>query len=178
MRLFIALLPDADLVAYLGEQVSLLKAAAKSGTFTHSANLHITLAFLGEQKNAQAAEEALEELRFAPFSFALGAIGLFKQEKGDTIWMGAQASAQMTELHKQLARALMAHGLPVEKRRFHPHMTFGRQVVLGKPLEMIAFAQAPHDFSVDAVSLMRSDRYDGRLVYTEVSRVHAMTAED
>ena len=57
------------------------------------------------------------------------------------------------------------NGLPVDKKPFSPHITIAREVVSDEPVKLnVKEVSMP----VCKISLMRSDRINGKLTYTEV----------
>ncbi|MFR1801485.1 MAG: 2'-5' RNA ligase family protein, partial [Faecalispora jeddahensis] len=68
---------------------------------------------------------------------------------------------------------LIAEGFRLEERRFSPHITLARRVRLHQEVDRGAILGAPFDTSVDTISLMRSERPNGVLTYTEQYSVRA-----
>ena len=71
MRLFAALPLDEAGIRELFRYRRELERMGVRGNFTRPENLHITLAFLGEQPDWRPAAEALAWIEFAPFRFTL-----------------------------------------------------------------------------------------------------------
>lgn len=161
MRLFVAVNFSPQVREALERAVGDLSARVVSGTFTRGENLHLTLAFIGETGAVQAAKDALDELKAAPFPLTLSGAGRF----GDLYWAGIRASKPLGDLAASVQDALRRRGFDIEKRPFKPHITLARRVV-AEGLPEIALPDA--SMTVSRVSLMRSDRIGGRLVYTEI----------
>src|SRR6266404_3262784 len=130
MRLFFALPLPPDAKERLRP---ILEAARKAGgdgvTFTKLEQLHFTLAFLGEQPDAQEAASAGEVLRETPaFELALSGVGAFPNTaRPRVLWLGVSAgAAELMETAERLRAALRRRGFAIEERRFRPHLTFGR----------------------------------------------------
>jgi len=168
MRLFTAILLDSTVKSALTEAISDLKKLSRSGSFTTPENLHLTVNFIGETNKLEYARRAIAKTRFSPFPLRLGEIGCFERSGGDIVWAGCAASSELTALYSNLYANLKAEGFVLETRKYTPHLTLGRQVVLldGKTLRDIKFRGG--SMPVAKVSLMRSDRINGRLTYTEV----------
>lgn len=168
MRLFIAILFDKMVTDALFQVEQAFAAQAVSGNFTRYENLHLTLAFLGEtpQNRCVAVREAMQACITAPFSLLFEEFGAFR----DLYWVGAAPSAPLTLLQKRLAGALRERGFALEDRPFRPHITLGRQIVLPAGFSVAAFRQSLSrtPAAVQSISLMRSERIDGRLRYTQV----------
>jgi 2'-5' RNA ligase len=65
----------------------------------------------------------------------------------------------------QLSESLRGRGFSLENRDYKPHITLGREVILKQPPE---FDHAPLSMTVTRISLMKSERIQSRLVYTEI----------
>ncbi len=128
MRLFIALpLPDSAR-RQVGDYIAALRAAGVRGSFTRPENLHLTLAFLGEQPDTAAAVRAMERVSLPPFSFTLERTGAFRSREGDTLYLAPGRVGALPELAAALREALEEAGIPLEARPFVPHLTLGRRV--------------------------------------------------
>lgn len=134
MRCFIALeLPDG----LLGETVALSRTLARTlgGRFVAYENLHVTLAFLGEIGEAQAAAaiSALDGVcgGRAPVMLAPEGLGSFGKPSNATLWLGLAKTPELTGLVKDLEAALDDRGLSYDRRSFVPHVTLARHVRLG-----------------------------------------------
>lgn len=140
--------------------------AAESGRFTARENFHITLAFLGEvpPSRISAIRSCMNRVACAPFSITLQELGRFRRQGGDLWWMGLSDCPELRALAEQLSDALRQHGFVLEDRRFSPHVTLGRQVVL--PREFRGFTPEPIRQPVTEFCLMQSERVGGKLVYT------------
>jgi 2'-5' RNA ligase len=95
------------------------------------ANIHITLAFLGNTKEQLIPElsEALSKITcdFAPFNLTLKGCGVFKNlQNPNVIWAGIDADNIIFKLKTKLDFVLENFGFAVDKRPFKPHLTIGR----------------------------------------------------
>ena len=170
MRLFIAInFPDAlkDNLASLNQAV---KAGAASGSFTERDNFHLTLAFIGESNAVTALTAILEGLPKYAFDITLGGAGSFKREHGELLWIGVAPSSDLTALERLLRNKLRTAKFPVEDRPFRPHVTLCRGF---EPRHRFEAARLLALFPsttlrVHRISLMKSERKKGKLVYTEL----------
>ena len=128
------------------------------GNFTPEENLHLTLAFIGDCPNAEPALDALSSVNFTPFELSLEGIGCF----GDLWWAGLKDSAPLTALARRVRRALAARDIPFDRKRFSPHITLIRKA----SREAVGIRIPPAAMTVDAISLMRSDRGRNGMFYT------------
>jgi 2'-5' RNA ligase len=171
-RLFVALNFNARVLGGLAALREGLRAAAVRGRFTPDANLHLTLAFLGECSHAQAsaAKGAMDALTFAPFDVTVTRVGFFSRGGGQIWWAGLEETEALMGLQRRLVGLLAKAGLPLEARRYTPHITLAREASIALP----PGACAPFGQTVTCAELMRSERAGGRLVYTSIHKREAI----
>ena len=163
MRLFVAIELPQELKDALASVIASLKAQGARANFTRSGNMHLTLAFIGETPRVADAKAALDTVKAAPFRVALEGSGCF----GDLLWAGVRREPAMRRLAEKTRDALRGAGFQIDPKPFKPHVTVARRLECeGKPAVEIPRVSAP----VAEFALMRSDRVDGRLVYTAVKR--------
>ena len=165
MRLFIAIgLSDEMKDALVDAQNTMFDSGVR-GNYTSDENMHLTLAFIGEYPNAEPVLDALSNLSFTPFELTLDGMGCF----GDLWWAGIRESASLDSVVRRVRRALAENAIPFDRKRFSPHITLIRKAsgkMPGIPLRTVTM-------SVDAISLMRSDRGRNGMIYTELGRIKA-----
>ncbi len=168
MRLFIALLFDDTTKKAIGEVQNSLKALSRTGNFSRSDNLHLTLIFLGEteRQKIKDIEAVFETLQTEAFILSLSGFGNF----GSVYWLGVKRIPALTALYDQLYNGLFEKGFSLEKREFCPHITLAREVSLTPSFDKTLFAAGVPAIEQDVrrVSLMKSERIGGKLVYTEI----------
>lgn len=164
LRLFVAVNFDKIMLDSLCGAVESLKAQSESGVFTKKENFHITLAFIGETDRLEDVKRVVSETVFRPFEISLGKPGRFKRDGGDIRYVSAEGNG-LSELAGDIAARLRKVGFYIEDRAFTPHITLGRQVVgkSGVPLDIV-----PASMTVNRVSLMKSERVNGGMKYTEM----------
>lgn len=168
MRLFIAINLDDKTRAGVGRVIGGLKPHARKGRFTPAENLHLTLVFIGETDRVTDIKEVIDELQFPAFTIAVGKLGRFSRPGGDIYWLGVEGKS-LVPLHRQLRDSLMARGFDLERRKFKPHLTLGRELVLPRELDLLALGSpGPLEMEVKKISLMQSERIRGRMRYTEI----------
>lgn len=174
MRLFIALKLSPETEEAFDTIMRSLRHQARAGVFVPRQNLHCTLAFLGEREPAEARriQDALELVHAEPFGLRFTQLGSFSGhgDDGRTWWIGTEPSAELRELHKQVQDVLLQGGLLTRGERFVPHVTLGRQIRLPDTFDAKTMeASLPRtEETIDRLWLMRSDRTNGKLVYTHV----------
>ncbi len=170
MRLFIAINFEEEIKNRLCEAIGYLRENSLQGNFTGRENLHLTLVFIGETQREEEIRRAMDAVRAEPFALKIGGLGLFKRQGGDLYWMGVEAGSTLTAVYSQLYDELSRSGFRLESRAYKPHLTLGREVVLQDGFDRGAFDKAFPQMTVQAekISLMKSERIGGRLVYTEI----------
>ena len=170
MRLFVALNFEDAFKLKLSRHMEELRKNAVKGNFSRVANLHITLAFIGETERLLYAEEALKAVEFKPFEISFDRVGLFKRRGGDICWLGVRDDTEIKALAGSVARQLKARGFELEDREFKAHLTLAREVVFKGGFEPTKYALPQNlNYRVDRISLMKSERIKGNLTYTELS---------
>lgn len=178
MRLFIAVNFNPMVKNQLDQLTSMLKMETRSGNFTSKDNFHITLAFIGETKRMDLVQHAMnqtmEEITQENFFIHLQKIGRFHRSEGDIYWVGVQDNELLKQINQVLTKYLRSEGFQIEEREFKPHLTLGRKVIFkengeekDKLLQLLA-KKAEMKTLVEGISLMKSERINGQLVYTEV----------
>lgn len=161
MRLFVAIHLSGEMKDALLQCQEEMHRQGVSGNFTRPENLHLTLAFIGETERVAEARRALEGIRLPAFSMALDGIGRFS----NLWWAGIGENPFLQELACQVQEQLRTRGFSIERRPFQPHITLVRQAVSSRPIRV----QHPTALTqVESLSLMRSQRIQGRLVYSDV----------
>ena len=169
MRLFIAVQLNDTMRDALGSVQSFLRRHGVRGNFTRAENLHLTLAFVGEYAHPEAVAEVLETVRFTPFPMRLDGFGHF----GRLYWIGVNGGEALPACARRLRRALAQEGVPFDRKKFSPHITLMRQASLEGDAAFPGVVIPEASMEVRALSLMRSDRGKGGMVYTEIARVSA-----
>ena len=90
LRLFVAVNFNEDAINRLASLRDGLRDKSKSGSFTLTENLHLTLVFIGEcnEKQAASIKSVMKAMSFEPFEIVFDRIGRFKRDGGDIWWVG------------------------------------------------------------------------------------------
>lgn len=153
MRLFFALWPDRStqdawergLAPYL---------APLGGRRVPAANLHLTLAFLGEVRGDRMSGllRLGDDLPRTPLALRFDHLEYWKKP-GLVCLRSTDTPSALERLVGQLCTGLQMEGLPVEKRHFKPHVTLARDV----PVSMASLPVWPVlEWQVPALALVRS----------------------
>lgn len=129
-RIFIALCFSADEQAALARTRDAVLGRLRAGHPTPSANIHLTLAFLGMLDSAGEGR-ASDALRAAadscgPVTLWLGDLGAFEHRRGGVVWRGIAREEGLLDLQRALVRKLARRDLPVDEKPFVPHVTLVR----------------------------------------------------
>jgi 2'-5' RNA ligase len=135
MRLFIAVNFNDETRARLLALRDKLRSLSKRGNFSAPENLHLTLVFLGEcdVKQAAVVKAIMNAVKFEPFGITINNIGMFKRGATDIWWAGAEISEPLINLQRDLTNRLTDAGFTLDKRKYSPHITLGREVVTDAP---------------------------------------------
>lgn len=172
MRTFIALeMPPAfaDDVAALARQL----ASNVEGRFLPRASYHLTLAFLGEggEREAAAAADALEAACAVtpPIRLHSDGLGKFGRASDATLWLSIAPDPALIQLADRLREELAARDLPFDAKPFKPHLTLARRARLPKgDLPPLPF---PADAEAKAATLFKSTLERAGAVYKPLHTV-------
>ena len=169
MRLFIAINFSNETKDKLIAAQRLLKNHALKGNFTRPENLHLTLIFLGEtmQSRLGTIKQAIDSIEGKAFELSTTGLGRFRRSGGDIWWVDIDGCPMLTKIYNTLADSLTTSGFVIEKREFKPHLTLAREVSL-KNDENMPQKTDLFNITVDRISLMKSERINGTLTYTEI----------
>jgi 2'-5' RNA ligase len=178
MRLFVAVLFEEEIKTALYRTVEQLHSCSKSGTFTQKDNLHLTVNFIGETKRLEevklAINQAVGRVMAKPFTLSMGGLGKFKRREGDIYWVGVEREDTLWRLQKELVKELKSAGFfDIDDMEYTPHLTLGRRVNVKEGFQSKDFETGivPMQMEVRKLSLMKSERSGGKLVYTEIYHV-------
>lgn len=172
MRLFIAINFDDKVKDDLCLLIDNLKNYSVSGNFTKRENLHLTLVFIGETPSNKitSIKSAMDNIKQQPFNINFTHIGKFKRTGGDIFWVGIDKNPALSSIYTQLYDNLTACGFNIESREYKPHLTLSRQMVLHSPFDYDNLNNdiPKQNINVNKISLMKSERINGKLIYTEI----------
>jgi RNA 2',3'-cyclic 3'-phosphodiesterase len=131
LRLFLALWPPAEVAVQL-QEIANAWAWTPGARRTRPERLHITLHFLGEVPASDlAALQAALEVPWDGCDLVLDAAQVWPG--GIAVLEATQVPQPLLALHTALAGRLRERGLPVESRRYRPHVTFARKAQGARP---------------------------------------------
>lgn len=178
MRLFTAILLEEEVKSSIMKAMDMLKQNAIHGSFTHKENLHLTVNFIGETKRLTEVKEAMrsavEITKPGIMQLQLQGFGRFKRSEGDIYWVGINKNEALWRLQRQLVKELKEVGFyDLDDREYKPHLTMGRRIEVGKQFDPKDFEAGIALMKTEAsrLSLMKSERLQGKLTYTEIYHV-------
>ena len=174
MRLFIAINFNDNIKKKLQEIIEGLRKESKRGSFSRIENLHLTLAFLGEieVERVNNLKEIIDEIKSQPFRLELSHLGAFNR-KGSSesiYWCGIKHNKALYMVQEKLADMLTENDFKLDDKPFKPHITLARRCVVTQSFSLNSLNSTIGDVSmvVNEISLMKSERINGVLTYTEI----------
>lgn len=162
-RIFIAIRFDDEFKIALVAIQDSLKGRGIQGNYCPYGNLHLTLAFIGENYDLDAIRKALSEVSFKPFDLTLDKLGSFPTKAG-VIWCGLKDNAPVIELCNQLRERLAANSVSFKEGVFFPHIS-----LVQNPSTIMTDIDLPKaSMLVEKIFIMKSERMDDKLVYSEI----------
>jgi 2'-5' RNA ligase len=112
----------------------------------------------------------MDRVNGEPFRLSFSGFGRFKRSGADIHWAGVDRSEALFTMQKQLTEELEKAGFKLEDRAYSPHLTLGREVRLADPSVNIygALEAERREMTVSRISLMISERVNGKLTYSEI----------
>ena len=161
MRLFIAIPLSPEMQKAGVGCVNDFKKQGVEGNYVPAANLHMTLAFIGEYDDPKKVKQVIARVPVPKFRLALSEKGNF----GNILWAGVKGNQKLSAYVKELRAALKEEGIPFENDKFIPHITLIRKACAKKPYQ-VHLPKA--DMMVAKASLMKSEFRNGKTVYQEL----------
>jgi 2'-5' RNA ligase len=178
MRTFIGLEFDDKLKEKLFTIQNILKADTVKGSWVNDSNFHMTLKFLGEIKEEQIYDigDMLENIAYSysPIQLSLDELGYFnrKNEEYGVIWISLKNELlKLNQIYDIIEKEVQTIGFEIDTRRFKPHITIGRRIIINKPfneIKEIVKDELKYDFILDNLALMKSEEIMNKRVYTSI----------
>ena len=135
MRIFIGIDLDDAVRAKIARFVEGISGFAPEARWVRPESLHITLKFIGEQKEEQvgAISERLRQIHSGTIEIRMAGYGFFPTAKAPRVfWIGIHAGTELAQLAGDIDEAVGELGVPREEREFSPHLTLARAGGHGK----------------------------------------------
>jgi len=164
MRLFVAINFNDETRAWLTSLRDELRSRSTRGNFTLDNNTHLTLVFIGEcnPKSMDKVKAILDTVTFQPFEVVIERLGTFS--RGTLWWAGLREDKPLMDLQHEIEYKLALCGFKMDGRKYHPHITLGREVIT----DAAPWAIEPFGETVTSIALMKSERISGKLTYTAI----------
>lgn len=176
MRLFTAINFNEDIQSDLLKVIHELKSESEKGNFTRKENLHLTLVFIGEmpESHLNIIKEAMDKVQGEKFNLSISKFGKFRNRDESLYWCGIEGNEMLIKVQKNLAYNLKNSGISIDNKPFKPHITLGRRCIMKEGFSEEQFKNKIPNMSMTAekISLMKSERINGKLVYTEIYSVN------
>lgn len=163
-RIFIAIRFTEEVKTALVEAQQELKSRGVTGNYCPYGNLHLTLAFIGETYDLVKIRKAVSEVTFSPFEIMLGSLGDFQTKNGAVIWVGLKDISLVSTLASQLRERLDANDVRYKSTDFYPHIS----LIRNPSAVLTDISVGTSSMMVDRIFVMKSERIDGELVYSEI----------
>ena len=161
MRIFIAIRFTRPFKTSIEDTQEALREYGVSGNYTRPENLHLTLAFIGETERIADIKASVSAIKFEPFEMQTGKLGCFNG-RSNIIWLGIEGEQRVKAIVQELRQNLNQRGINYDHGKFQPHITLVRQ-----PTEMpLDIDINSSNMTVNEISVMKSERIDGKPVYT------------
>jgi 2'-5' RNA ligase len=176
VRTFVAVDLPEEMQARIAERAEGLRGPGGRLAFVDPAQIHVTLAFLGEVEEERLAviAAALRGVRAAPFELAVGPIEGNSRSSPRTLWCPCTGNGSLSYLAEGVAVVLEPLGFARERRSFRGHATVAR-VKAFHPVILERLAALPREgfgsFTVDRFRLKRSTLTPQGALYADVAEV-------
>ncbi|CAM3732602.1 RNA 2',3'-cyclic phosphodiesterase [Litorimonas haliclonae] len=93
--------------------------------WSEAEKLHITVGYFGEvdDDHAEELDHELARLRLSSFDLSLKGVNHFGKTEPHSLWAGVSPHPSLTRIHDHCRVAARRVGIPMEKRKFIPHVT-------------------------------------------------------
>jgi 2'-5' RNA ligase len=143
MRLFIALDINPDIRKRITAFRDQMRQLAPDVRWVNPETFHVTLQFLGESKNLDEIQLALQQVKSPPVQIAFRSAGFFPAPKAPRVfWIGIDADDHLQHLVAQVGRAMQPLGFERDDGPYKPHLTLARSGS-GRPLPVAGERSAP-----------------------------------
>ncbi len=123
-RLFAGL----EVPSHVTNVLSMLRGGLAGARWVEPTDYHITLRFIGDVGNRQAAEidSLLADVSRRPVALKVSGLGSFGGDKPHSVFAAVEPSRALSELQGEVDRLVRACGVEADKRKFQPHVTLAR----------------------------------------------------
>jgi len=169
-RLFIAI----DLPERVKESLARMRVDIPGARWVPDAQLHLTLAFLGDQEPEAIPrlKAGLSAIRTPGFRLRFSTPGCFPGHvHPKVLWVGVEPEAHLERLAAQVQRVLRSCAIAPEERPFFPHITLAR-LKMPAGHEASRFLHPPQPLKIPPVDVDAYGLYESRL--TSAGAIHTL----
>jgi 2'-5' RNA ligase len=177
IRLFIALKIPIEVKANLLNVCYELSESSELFKWEKPEKIHLTLKFIGEVEEeivSSIAKEIVFFEEYSSFNFNVTKFGFFYRNQVPSIlWTGLETDESFYRLVEQLNKRLSIFSIPVERRKFKPHLTMLRLKKDPGKKFILKFEEHSFDnwnFNSSEISLIKSELFPARARYTEIKK--------
>lgn len=182
IRAFVCIEIPATIKARIEDLQRALKQPAAQISWVKSANIHLTIKFLGNVATSRietirrAVERAAQSVN--AFAIEVSGAGCFPNARAPRVlWVGlGQIPEALSQLHTRIENELAREGFARAPKRFAPHLTIGRARTPNQARAtaeaLIARGLAPETFQAREIIVMRSDLNPAGSIYTPQAVIH------
>ncbi len=153
MRLFYGFHISEEARGALRKELEELKKSGTDMKLVEPENLHITLLFVGDVKDAEKYKKALDSVPKGAFDIRLSDFGAFPHEdRAKVVWAGIEPEENIISIHRVICSQLGS-----EETKYKPHITLAR--LKGEPDSVVRKTLAKKlgtPIKVDRVQLLES----------------------
>ncbi len=127
-RAFVAVVPPQPVLDAIADAVDGLRARCPSkARWAPREQWHLTLRFLGDHVDLDAAAAQLGAVAFAPFELQLGGVGAFpRPSRANVLWIGAAVGCTPLTTLAAAVNDATASLTPLDDKPFRAHLTVAR----------------------------------------------------
>jgi 2'-5' RNA ligase len=178
IRSFLAFELPPEIMAVISNASRDMKNTAPDVRWVKPVNIHLTMVFMGNvpREHLKPIGRATADVccRFGSFNVSLDGTGVFGSRRNPRVlWAGLNGDLErMSRFRDELQKDLEPFGIKQERRRFKPHLTFGRfrkGAISGSNLdELLSRYQdlTSPTCALNELVLFKSDLKPGGAVYT------------
>ncbi len=159
-RLFLAL----DLPQEIKQSLLQLPRAYSGARWQTSAQMHITLVFIGDLDKSRMPEllEILSEINAEPLNLALKGVDYFGSNRYPRVlFANVEKNSALEKLQKQVYKAVAAMDIELERKKYIPHVTLAR--LDRTPYESVGqFLEAEALFKTESFSIAQFHLYSSK----------------
>jgi RNA 2',3'-cyclic 3'-phosphodiesterase len=186
LRCFIAINIPETIKKEIGKLVETLIKHDADVKWVTTANLHLTLKFLGDtpEMAIPQIQKALSTVvsSYKPFYIKIGGTGVFPNRKYPRVyWIGIEGDGTLKNLKEDIENSMINFGFNKEDKDFNPHLTIGRVRSLKGSIktfnELGAFQEKEFGvINVESIKIMKSDLKPKGPEYTCLHEIQFGTA--